>query len=771
MILTACTALVAGGVKYVSMVSPLFLVPVLLTVLCMWIGFFTIGVRSGFSTGPLGEQYIADGWDITRVWSSDFSEAGGCSETGFFVLLALFFPSVTGIMAGSNRSGDLRNAQQSIPRGTIGAQVLTTVLYLSTTIFYGCIGTREGLKEDYLLSATVAWPTDIIVRIGIVLSTLGAGLQSLTGAPRLLQAIANDNLVPFLRPFQGTGEPRRPLMLTYFICMGCIIPGQIDIVAPIITMFFLCCYTAVNGAVLVQDVLKEPNWRPRFKYYHMGTAFSGFTLCLFIMFATQWYVALIAISVVACLYKYIEYQKVAAHWGDGMRGMRFQRARQALLELEKIDAMHTKNWRPQVLLYAKVDSDGNLKQPRLLPFCGQLKGARGVTIISTAIEGRLEDSAATQMRVEKRIRKLRDEEGVRGFTQVVMTEDVETALDSLLQTAGLGGLGPNTVVTLWPDSWRTNITGAQRMKQILLSAQVFNNASILLKGIEAWPLSNEHLHSSIDIWWVVHDGGLLLLLAIILRKHHTWHRCHLNVYCVCTKGDDAKQLERIIAKFLYDMRISATLKVKQLAEVESLDSLLPVRGAQWSEFKVKEEIIKNPLGLLAGSGPATLEHPKDKMIRELKEENDRLKRMLGMCSAGSVSAQDEPGKEVGSATERVAVSATEEVAPQAVSASGVSAAVEDKPVLGSTEMEMTEEGVVSAELHPDLAMRTGVVFNQLMLEESNQAALIMTNLPLPDIETSVEDYMAHLEALVKGLMPPVMLVAGKKAGDVVTMYS
>tara|TARA_B100000795_G_scaffold59643_1_gene39725 strand:- start:1194 stop:1316 length:123 start_codon:yes stop_codon:yes gene_type:complete len=38
-----------------------------------------------------------------------------------------------------------------------------------------------------------------------------------------------------------------------------------------------------------------------------------------------------------------------------------------------------------------------------------------------------------------------------------MTEHVETALDSLLQTAGLGGLGPNTAIAAWPDRWRERL--------------------------------------------------------------------------------------------------------------------------------------------------------------------------------------------------------------------------------------------------------------------------------------------------------------------------
>lgn len=50
-----------------------------------------------------------------------------------------------------------------------------------------------------LVVGTLAWPTPWVIVIGSFFSTCGAGLQSLTGAPRLLQAIAKDNIIPFLR--------------------------------------------------------------------------------------------------------------------------------------------------------------------------------------------------------------------------------------------------------------------------------------------------------------------------------------------------------------------------------------------------------------------------------------------------------------------------------------------------------------------------------------------------------------------------------------------
>ncbi|KAL8162230.1 hypothetical protein V2J09_013719 [Rumex salicifolius] len=58
-------------------------------------------------------------------------------------------------------------------------------------------------KVFKLITATVAWPFPAIIYVGIILSTLGAALQSLTGAPRLLAAIANDDILPVLNYFKA----------------------------------------------------------------------------------------------------------------------------------------------------------------------------------------------------------------------------------------------------------------------------------------------------------------------------------------------------------------------------------------------------------------------------------------------------------------------------------------------------------------------------------------------------------------------------------------
>lgn len=65
-------------------------------------------------------------------------------------------------------------------------------------------------------------------------------------------------------------------------------------------------------------------------------------------------------------------------WGDGLRGLALSAARYALLRLEE-GPPHTKNWRPQVLVLAKLNDDMTTKYRKMVIFASQLKAGKNTT--------------------------------------------------------------------------------------------------------------------------------------------------------------------------------------------------------------------------------------------------------------------------------------------------------------------------------------------------------------------------------------------------------
>ncbi|XP_007561755.1 PREDICTED: solute carrier family 12 member 6 isoform X6 [Poecilia mexicana] len=544
------------------------------------------GLASGIISENLWSSYISKGEVLEKSSLSSSHSSPPASPphpyvfaditTSFTLLVGIFFPSVTGIMAGSNRSGDLKDAQRSIPIGTILAILTTSFVYLSSVVLFGACIDGVVLRDKFgesvdgtLVVGTLAWPSPWVIVIGSFFSTCGAGLQSLTGAPRLLQAIAKDNIIPFLRVFghgKANGEPTWALLLTALIAELGILIASLDLVAPILTMFFLMCYLFVNLACALQTLLRTPNWRPRFSYYHWTLSFLGMIICLALMFISSWYYAIVAMVIAGMIYKYIEYHGAEKEWGDGIRGLSLSAARYALLRLEE-GPPHTKNWRPQLLVLLKLDEDAHVKSPRLLTFASQLKAGKGLTIVGTVVSGNFLQTYGEALAAEQTLKHLMEKERVKGFVQCIVAQKPREGISHMIQSSGLGGMKPNTVVMGWPHTWRQS-EDPQAWKTFINTVRVTTAAHLALlvpKNISLFPSNSEPpTDGYIDVWWIVHDGGMLMLLPFLLRQHKVWRKCGMRIFTVAQMEDNSIQMKKDLATFLYHLRIEAEVEVVEM---------------------------------------------------------------------------------------------------------------------------------------------------------------------------------------------------------------
>eukprot|EP00948_MAST-09A_sp_MAST-9A-sp1_P003146 g3146.t1 len=235
------------------------------------------------------------------------------ANVGFGTCLAVFFPAVTGIMAGANISGDLKDPAKAIPKGTNLGIAVSTVVYILMAIFLGLSAQAEtvynltnattgvvidvvrgGLKYDFLMMKEIS-AVEILIYAGIYAATISSALASLVGAPRILQAVARDNLFNFLRPFkEGYGpsdEPLRAYALTMVIAGLCnLLP--LNGIAPLITNFFMITYAFVNYALFLSDLSRAPGWRPSFKFYNRWVALAGALACIVFMIYLNWYMGI-----------------------------------------------------------------------------------------------------------------------------------------------------------------------------------------------------------------------------------------------------------------------------------------------------------------------------------------------------------------------------------------------------------------------------------------------------------------------------------------------
>ncbi|KAM5264121.1 solute carrier family 12 member 7 isoform 2-T2 [Ctenodactylus gundi] len=716
------------------------------------------GVASGVVLDNLWSAYSEKGAFVEKAHMPsapvpEESRASGLpyvltdSMTYFTLLVGIYFPSVTGIMAGSNRSGDLKDAQKSIPTGTILAIVTTSLIYLSCVVLFGACIEGVVLRDKFgealqgnLVIGMLAWPSPWVIVIGSFFSTCGAGLQSLTGAPRLLQAIARDGIVPFLQVFghgKANGEPTWALLLTVLICETGILIASLDSVAPILSMFFLMCYLFVNLACAVQTLLRTPNWRPRFKYYHWTLSFLGMSLCLALMFICSWYYALFAMLIAGCIYKYIEYRGAEKEWGDGIRGLSLNAARYALLRVEH-GPPHTKNWRPQLLVMLGLDAEQAVRHPRLLSFTSQLKAGKGLTIVGSVLEGTFLDKHVEAQRAEENIRSLMGAEKAKGFCQLVVSSSLRDGTSHLIQSAGLGGMKHNTVLMAWPQSWRQadDPFSWKNFVDTVRDTTAAHQALLVAKNIDAFPQNQERFSEGhVDVWWVVHDGGMLMLLPFLLRQHKVWRKCRMRIFTVAQVDDNSIQMKKDLQVFLYHLRISADVEVVEMVENDI------------SAFTYEKTLMMEQRSQMLKQ----MQLSKTEREREAQLIHDR-----NTASHTTVAARTEAPP----APDKVQMTWTKEkLSAERLKEKGSAGAAGFRDLFS---------------LKPDQSnvrrMHTAVKLNSAILSRSQDAQLVLLNMPGPPRNRQGdENYMEFLEVLTEGLNRVLLVRGGGR--EVITIYS
>ncbi|XP_076205526.1 solute carrier family 12 member 3 isoform X8 [Aptenodytes patagonicus] len=433
------------------------------------------------------------------IFAQNFVPSWRGPEGSFFGLFSIFFPSATGILAGANISGDLKDPAVAIPKGTLMAIFWTTVSYLvlSATIGKrrstssgacvvrdasgslndsvavgspGCEGLacsfgwnftacaqrqscRYGLS-NYYQSMSMVSGFGPLITAGIFGATLSSALACLVSAPKVFQCLCRDQLYPLIGFFgKGYGrnnEPIRGYMLTYIIAVGFILIAELNAIAPIISNFFLCSYALINFSCFHASITNSPGWRPSFRYYSKWAALFGATVSVVIMFLLTWWAALIAFGIVIFLLGYVLYKKPDVNWGSSMQASSYNMALNYSVGLSEVDE-HIKNYRPQCLV---LTGPPNFR-PALVDFVGTFTKNLSLMLCGNVLVGpRKQKMPESQLMADGHTKWLMKRK-IKAFYTDVVAEDLRSGVQMLIQAAGLGKMRPNILALGYKRNWRT----------------------------------------------------------------------------------------------------------------------------------------------------------------------------------------------------------------------------------------------------------------------------------------------------------------------------
>lgn len=349
-----------------------------------------------------------------------------------------------------------------------------------------------------------------------------------------------------------------------------------DNIAAVVDFFFLMCYAFVNIVCAMHSILGAPNWRPRYRYYHWSLALLGAALCFFIMFSTHWDYAIISLLLCLIIYKYVEFKGARSEWGSGFRGLALSTAQYSIMKIDENE--NAKNWRPQILVLHSMpwtDDQLDLRFTNLCHLASQLKAGKGLTMLVSFVRGNssLDADLEQAAKVKNRMSLIMKDVNIKGFPKVILynEDQIKGCVNTLIQSIGIGSLKPNTLLLSWPIN-DSGSGGAMTMEyntfiDKLLVGSAHGMALIVAKGITDFP--NKRLKSSIppansskiDVYWIVKDGGLCLLIGYLLKQNRVWRNCKLRIIAVAGSDENNVQIKARLSDYLYKLRIKADIFV------------------------------------------------------------------------------------------------------------------------------------------------------------------------------------------------------------------
>ncbi len=492
-----------------------------------------------FFTGTTGDFPMSIEW---------FNDNG----SSFIEVFAIFFPAATGIMAGVSMSGDLQNPRSDIPKGIMLVILTSLIVYIAFPVWLSLNFTNDELINNLDAVFAVA-SVPALIYLGVFGATLSSALGSILSAPRTLQALATDGHVPrfFARGYGRDNEPRMGTMLTFILAQAGVLVGSLEAIAPVLTMFFLATYGAINLASGLETWAANPSFRPTFRVpatISLGAAVA----CFYVMSIINLPAMLLAAVVLVGLFAFTQRRTLDTAFGDARHGI-WSALVLAGLRNVHLTKEHPVSWRPNLVVMG-----GDIGQrSHLLEISSALVQSRGLVTFVHLLDGEVEERAHERRILNDLYKDEMADKHPNVFYRAEIVGDIYRGAVTAAQTYGIGNFQANAVMLGWPKS-DERILGYMRM---LRDLHLLERTILLVRESAdgGQPVRNGRIH----VWWTgaTANGSLMLLLAHLVTQHADWAGSKITVLTAVEHAEEVVEASGRIRTMLGAARIDADIEV------------------------------------------------------------------------------------------------------------------------------------------------------------------------------------------------------------------
>ena len=467
---------------------------------------------------------------------------------GFFAVFAIIFPAFTGMTAGVGLSGDLARPSRSIPLGTIAATICGMIIYLFIAVkLSGSASPTELADTSRLVMADIAWQGWWIIPLGLAAATISSALGSILVAPRTLQAIARDRVLPFsvlsywLSRGKGKNdEPYNATILTVVLAFVFVVIGELDFVAEIISMFFMMTYGTLNLISFLQHFSADPSYRPTFRSRWFISLF-GAIACFGLMFFMNPAYAIFALLLMVLFYVVVSrYNPDKQNLAVIFQGVIFQFSRQLQVFLQKAEKEDVANWRPSAVCISE-NSFERLAAFDLLRWISQRYGF-GTYIHK--ISGYLSKSTHKEAREAKeRLIRMAEASKSNVYIDTLISPSYTSAIAQVIQLPGISGSENNLLILEFSKLSPQNVIDVVDNYKLINSVDF--DLIVVGSGERGYGMKKE-----IHIWITASDyenANLMILLGYIILGHKEWSEGTIRIFAVFPESTCSDERMRLFS--------------------------------------------------------------------------------------------------------------------------------------------------------------------------------------------------------------------------------
>lgn len=464
---------------------------------------------------------------------------GKFEDAGFWTVFAIFFPAVTGIMAGANMSGELKQPRKAIPLGTLSSIGVTMTIYIFLAFVAAKYISPDELRNNQMALIDNALWSPIVVA-GVLAATFSSALGSMVGAPRILQALAKNKSVPYYNFFSKksvNNEPRNAIVLTGLIILFAIIFGNLNALATLITMFFLITYGTLNIVVFIQQEMNIISFRPTFKIPLYVPLFGAIS-CLTIMFLINTLFSIIALITIITFYIYLARKGLDSEWGD-IRGGMFLVLAERVSRIAAKFPRHQISWKPDLLL--------PIDDPEI--WAGSLLFIRSITYPSGSIFAftiKDSDIKKTENDLNELLEPLYNENIMVNST-VIEDIDFLHGAKLVIQTLKGGTFRPNTLFLTCGD----DLSKDAIIQELARHAYEHKMGTIILSHYKRMGFG---MQKDVNLWLRDESPNWNLAMLTALQIQLNWQG-KLNLITITDKPERVKKLNRFLGNLGDQVRL------------------------------------------------------------------------------------------------------------------------------------------------------------------------------------------------------------------------